>query len=624
MMVSTRDYYRQAIAFFQANNFEKANGIINEVIDNSDITPSMLADFGVIKRAVGELIDARKYLSKAVEATPENANFLYNLALVCADLNEIGDAEKYYEMALIINPDMPAALNNLGNIKKATHNILDARRCYEEAIKYQPEYFQAHKNLADLMESSGFDKIAISCFTRAIHIKDEPGSIIRKALTLPLIFDSNEEILDSRERLEIELDRLKNDEKLSLEDPVNEVGGTNFSLAYQGLDDLSLQKEIASLYQKICPSLEFSAPHVDDWMPGLEGGAPRVGFVSSFFHEHTITKLNINLINGLPKSRIEVVIFSFSNVNDLWSEKVRESRHKFVSLPKNLVLARKQISEEMLDILYFTDIGMEPLTYFLAFSRLAPIQCVTWGHPVTTGIPNMDYFISSSLAETKNAESNYSEKLISIDGMLNCVARPNQYLNVPRIRKSQEIKIVCPQSLFKFHPDIDPLIGGILRAVPNAEVHIIDGLNPYWSILLKERLLKTLLDVSDRVKVLPRMDTVGYSKLMLSADLILDTPHFSGGLTTLEAFAAAAPVVTIPGKFMRGRVTLAMYRQMGILDCVVNDAEEYIDVAARLCLDQDFQEIISTKIRDGHNRIFDNRKTIDKHAKIFEKAMFES
>jgi len=75
---------------------------------------------------------------------------------------------------------------------------------------------------------------------------------------------------------------------------------------------------------------------------------------------------------------------------------------------------------------------------------------------------------------------------------------------------------------------------------------------------------------------------------------------------------------------MRGRVTLAMYRQMGILDCVVNDAEEYIDVAARLCLDQDFQEIISTKIRDGHNRIFDNRKTIDKHAKIFEKAMFES
>ena len=623
-MISTKYFHKQAIAFFQAKNFEKANSVINKVINNSDITPSMLADFGVIKRAAGELMVARNYLSRAVKKVPENPNFLYNLALVCGDLNEIEEAEKYYEMALLINPAMPAALNNLGNIKKAKHNILDARRCYEEAIKHQPEYFQAHKNLADLMESSGFDKMAISSFTRAIHIKAQPGSIVRKALTLPLIFNSKEEISDSRERLEIELDRLKNDEKLLLEDPVIEVGGTNFSLAYHGLDDLSLQKKIASLYQKICPSLNFRSSHIDDWMPGLEGGAPRVGFISSFFHEHTITKLNINLINGLPKSRIEVVIFSFSNVKDHSSEKIRKSGRKFVPLSKNLDLARKQISAEMLDVLYFTDIGMEPLTYFLAFSRLAPIQCVTWGHPVTTGIPNMDYFISSALAEPKNADLEYSEKLLQIDGMLNCVTKPTQYRNVSKIRKSQEIKVVCPQSLFKFHPDIDPLIGGILRAVPNAEVYIIDGLNPYWSILLKKRLLKTLSDVSDRVKVLPRMDNDGYSQLMVSADIVLDTPHFSGGLTSLEAFAAETPIVTIPGKFMRGRVTLAIYRQMGILDCVVDDLQEYVDVATRLCLDQNFREVVSSKIREGHDRIFDNRKTIDKHARIFEKAMFET
>jgi predicted O-linked N-acetylglucosamine transferase (SPINDLY family) len=155
-------------------------------------------------------------------------------------------------------------------------------------------------------------------------------------------------------------------------------------------------------------------------------------------------------------------------------------------------------------------------------------------------------------------------------------------------------------------------------------VYIIDGLNPYWSNLLKKRLLKSLSDVSDRVKVLPRMDNDGYSQLMVSADIVLDTPHFSGGLTSLEAFAAETPIVTIPGKFMRGRVTLAIYRQMGILDCVVDDLEEYVDVATRLCLDQNFREVVSSKIREGHDRIFDNRKTIDKHARIFEKAMFET
>ncbi len=40
-----------------------------------------------------------------------------------------------------------------------------------------------------------------------------------------------------------------------------------------------------------------------------------------------------------------------------------------------------------LDILFYPDLGMTPLTYFLAFARLAPVQCVSWGHPVTTGIP---------------------------------------------------------------------------------------------------------------------------------------------------------------------------------------------------------------------------------------------
>ena len=47
----------------------------------------------------------------------------------------------------------------------------------------------------------------------------------------------------------------------------------------------------------------------------------------------------------------------------------------------------------------YLDVGMDPMTYFLAFARLAPVQCVTWGHPVTTGVPNMDYFISSDLLE---------------------------------------------------------------------------------------------------------------------------------------------------------------------------------------------------------------------------------
>ena len=44
---------------------------------------------------------------------------------------------------------------------------------------------------------------------------------------------------------------------------------------------------------------------------------------------------------------------------------------------------------------------MSPTTYFLAFSRLAPVQIASWGHTETTGIDTIDYFLSTTLFEEK-------------------------------------------------------------------------------------------------------------------------------------------------------------------------------------------------------------------------------
>ena len=70
-----------------------------------------------------------------------------------------------------------------------------------------------------------------------------------------------------------------------------------------------------------------------------------------------------------------------------------------------------QISKDNLDVLIYLDIGMSPRIQILASLRLAPIQCTTWGHPVTSGLKNIDYFFSSELMETKDSQKYYSEKL---------------------------------------------------------------------------------------------------------------------------------------------------------------------------------------------------------------------
>ncbi len=67
---------------------------------------------------------------------------------------------------------------------------------------------------------------------------------------------------------------------------------------------------------------------------------------------------------------------------------------------------------------------MDPFSYLLAFSRLAPVQCVTRGHPDTTGILNIDYFISCEDFETEGAEMQYSESLVRMTNIPNYFYRP--------------------------------------------------------------------------------------------------------------------------------------------------------------------------------------------------------
>src|SRR5262249_10876056 len=151
-------------------------------------------------------------------------------------------------------------------------------------------------------------------------------------------------------------------------------------------------------------------------VPGAAGGnGPlRVGFLSRFFHNHTIGMLNAGLVRNLTRPDFHVVLFRFPGNDDDIARFIQEGADTVVTLPAHLDQARRQIAEQRLDVLYYTDIGMDPLAYFLAFARLAPVQCVTWGHPITTGIPTMDYFISSELFEAPGAEEHYTEQLVRL------------------------------------------------------------------------------------------------------------------------------------------------------------------------------------------------------------------
>jgi len=112
---------------------------------------------------------------------------------------------------------------------------------------------------------------------------------------------------------------------------------------------------------------------------------------------------------------------------------------------------------------------------------------------------------------------------------------------------------------------------------------------------------------SDRVQWFPRLGFDAYLGVLARADFLLDSLHWSGGLTSLDALSLDVPIVTLPGKLMRGRQTAAMLRLLELPELIASDFDEYLRIAARLAHSPDFRIGLRARIRERKHRLSDYR-----------------
>jgi predicted O-linked N-acetylglucosamine transferase (SPINDLY family) len=243
---------------------------------------------------------------------------------------------------------------------------------------------------------------------------------------------------------------------------------------------------------------------------------------------------------------------------------------------------------------------MDALTYTLAFSRMAAVQCATWGHPVTTGSPAIDHFVSSELLEIDGADDHYTERLARLPTLATYYHRPER---PPRDGARASLGLAdhshvyaCPQTLFKFHPEFDPILAEILRNDPAGELVLIEGRIPTWTKLLRERFARSMPDVADRITWLRPLPRAAFLRLLSTADVALDPIAFGGGNTSYEALAMGTPVVTLPGPLLRSRITQALYAKAGYRELVVKSPTDYARLAVRLGTDPDERRRVSERI----------------------------
>jgi CRISPR-associated protein Csy1 len=532
----------------------------------------------------------------------------------------IGDAIASYQNSTQLDPGNADWWLRLGRAQAAKWQLDAAASALRRACALAPRIAAPHLALADVLLQENEADAALEACQRAVTAEpDNIHAAVSEALLLPPIYSSAADLEAWRNRFTEGLERLHGRKKEWLRHPrgVLAVEANNFYLAYQGGDDLALQTSysdfLAELLGATVPDLQASIAKRRN-----PGDRIKVGFLSSNLKISTVGDYFGSWITDLPRDRFEVCSILCAGIPDSRTEKIARASDRFASVNGTADEIARSVKALELDVLVFLDVGMTPWGSLLSNLRMAPVQCAAWGQPVTTGSAFIDYFISCAEMEPENAASHYRERLILLPGL------GTRYQPPPEVEKPGRERFglpadrhfyLCPQSLFKIHPDTDALFLELLARDEDAVLLFFaattDGQRQAFVRRLQEGMKARGVPPRQQIKVLPLMSHRDFRRLMMVCDVMIDTPHWSGGSTSLSALASGLPIVTMEGRFMRGRQSGAMLRNLGLEESIAHDSAEYVALALRIARDSAYRDVLATKIREGWPRLVNRYEPIE-------------
>lgn len=588
--------------------------------------PGVLADIGGVLRESGfpeQAIDLlrRENLHEVGHESIERIGPIRDEARRLHAAGERGRALDLHRQALRIAPHLAGIWLSGGILADEMGEQWTSLLFFEEAVRLNPSLQPAVECARRITVAAGIRDAARHYSQLAQAWTPSDDVHIAQALLVEAIQPSLSAMHENRRAYAAAIDELLSG-SLKLENSGATMTMSAYFLAYHGENDAPLQRQAARFWSRAIADSSIVAHHCQQ--PKRPSGKIRVGFISRFLYSHSIGATTRGLVERLSRDAFEVCVLRITpTCTDAVSAAICRAADRAIDLDPDFRAAREQIAALELDVLFFQDIGMEPTSYLLALSRLAHVQCVSFGHPNTTGIPTMDYFVSNDLYEPDAAQSHYTERLFLLHDLptLAYYHRPAPPRQLPERGEfglhAQDHVYLCPQALCKVHPEFDSMLAQILCRDPRAVVVLVRGGFPRYADQLRARLAHcATLDIH-RVLFLDAMPFPRFMQLLASADVCLDTLHFNGMNSSLEALSLGIPIVTLPGKMQRGRHTQAMYRKMGIHECVASDAEEYVAIAVRIGTDPEYAARLRKRILENNGVLFENPRVVEEFERFF-------
>ena len=594
-----------------------------------------------------EYSQAEALFRQAIAVAPKDFGGYVLLGDVLMAQQKAEPAVAAYQQALMLKQRDPEILRKIGEAYAAVGDLANAHNYFahsfnragnpESAIEeFQASFAYAagtvsdYLTLGDCYQLCGQIDAAIDSINTAASLEpEEPFLKVLPQMVLPLLYQNVNEIATYYQRFE---QGLKSAEQaVELAEAQHEtisfrsllLLGT-FYLAYQAIN----VRELQSLYgQLLHRAMRASHPH---WltplaMPPLpETGKIRIGYLADSMGTNSMSRWALGWLKHHDRSQFEIYCYNTGSASDRRTVQFKALSDVYHYIPNDLSAVSQQILADDLHILVFLAIGIHKPTAMAACLQLAPVQCSTWGHPVTSGIPTIDYYLSGALIEPEKAQEHYTEQLIRLPNL--GISYPRPIIPPPTKTRAdfgiqpESVLYVSCQLLIKYLPQHDGLFTAIARRVPQAKFVFIvrsTGTNRFSPSLerqFRQRLQHAFaavgLDSDDYCVFLPGQQWEDYTSLLLDADVFLDTPDFSGGHTTFDAIACNLPIVSHAGEFMRGRQSYGMLTMMEVTETIAHDETEYVELAVRLGLEPEWRQAIAQQMSERQYRLFDDTECV--------------
>jgi protein O-GlcNAc transferase len=596
-----------ALAHNNLGNILRAQNNIKDAIEEYhtalNLNPGLAMAYNNLGNAFKELDrhdEAVAYYKKSLEIDSNYAEAHLNLGSVLLDMGKLDEAFLSLSHAASFNPEYSEASNKLGTVLQGLCRGEDAEHVYRSALENDPAHAGLHTNLGNTLVLQGRLNEAITAYRTALNA--QPGmadSMIHLVMaTLPAVVSTQNE----SERVAAEFDQAINE----LEEFANSgnwkalgkavTARLPFFLSYRPGNHRHLLSRYGDIAAKArCEWLEFlpkgSLPPVEP----RQSGRIRLGIISAHVRQHSVWYVLLKgLLQRLDRTRFEVILYHTDTTCDSETGYASSIVDRFEQGPRDWLSLLKKDAP---DVIFYPDLAMDPVTFGLALLRLAPLQITTWGHPITSGLPEIDWFLSGELFEGEAACDQYRERLVLLPGTGACSCLMSfgntplcaAEINLPDDRSITRF-LVCQRAM-KFDPVYDDLYAEIAGKTVSCHFWFVKDLKlPWASAIIEKRISDAFiahgLDPNEYITWVDWIPADQFWNLLEEMDVYLDTPAFSGFTTAWQAAHCGLPVVTIEGDALRQRLASGLLKRIGITETIAENMESYVTLAVKLAQDK--------------------------------------